>query len=143
MAQSLMEKVIETMQITSTALERHEKEASDRKVQSDAIAKEIPETVDLLLRFGLILPNEKEACTQALADHGKTLALLKLAAKEVGGAGNSVAPIGQPVDKNARPAQQKQASVNSRDLSGGGYVGRRTPEPPESWNRLAQGLGVG
>lgn len=145
MAQSLMEKVIETMQVTGAALERHEKNAADQQKQAAEIAKEIPETVDLLVRFGLVFPHEKEACLKALADHGQTLALLKFAAKAIGGEGSgNVAPIGQPVDKNARPAgQTKQGSASGRDLTGGGYVGRKTPETPESWNRLAQGIGVG
>jgi hypothetical protein len=143
MPQSQTEKFVSTLQASSVALERHEKAAAAQKVKEAEVAALIPETADLLLRFGLINANEKEACVKALGDHKQTIELLKLAAQEIGRSGN-VPSLGQQVDKNGQPAGQvKKASANGRDVSGGGYVGRKSPEPPESWQRLAAGLGVG
>jgi len=131
------EKLIDAFQLASAALVKYEKMAADLAAERARVAALAPRAASELVRYGRIEGSEKEACERAGHSHEQCLQLLiKLAAHR-----NSAeeAALGQPVDHNGQAAngQVKKASDYSN------YVGRRSSEQPESWRRLAQGIGVG
>ena len=54
MSMTFEEKVVDAFQASSAALARYEKIAQEKQAQDTAVAKEVPEVVDALLRFGRI-----------------------------------------------------------------------------------------
>jgi transposase len=132
---TLTERVIDTLEMSATALSRYAKEAASKKDAEKAASAAIPVVADTLVKFGWIDATEKSAAESALSDHAKTLELLRRHASAAKQA--EVAPIGEQVDKRGWPTQKK-ASAN--DPYAGGYIGRRSSEDPPSWQAFAERL---
>jgi hypothetical protein len=131
------EKVIDAFQLSSAALVKYEKQAKDQAEATAKVAELAPQVASELVRYGRIEASEKDACARALTDPVQCLQLMaKLAAHR---SAAEEAALGQQVDQHgnavAGNGHQKRANAN--------YVGARTSEQPESWRRLAAGLGVG
>lgn len=78
---SLEADTAETFEVVGAALEKAAAAHDAAQALQNAIQSEIPETVDALLASGLIEPEEKQACVNALANPLQTIRLLKFAAQ--------------------------------------------------------------
>lgn len=136
------ERVIETLQISALALQKAEKEASDKVAAEQRYATKIAAAVEKCVKCGRIddTKDEREKLAAWLATPEGALEVIdKLAEHEVDPP--ATAALGHQVDANGRPAggTTKRASYDSINNP---YVGQRTGQESESWRRLAAGLGV-
>jgi hypothetical protein len=130
------EKVVNVIEVAGAALERHAQFYQEKQAEANQVAAAIPDVVQILVQHGRIEPGEAKEAAEALKDHRKTLQLLKLAAVHM--TAEEEARLGQPLPPGG---QHKSASSNGNGASGG-YIGRRTAEPPESWRNFERALGL-
>lgn len=128
---SLNEKVLETIQISATALDKAERELGEKRAADVKVAALIPSAVDALIANERIDPADREKAAEALKDPARALEILIKAAD---------------VNNTIRPRQlgtavaEKKASFDSLNSP---YVGLRTSEERESDRAFLRGLGIG
>lgn len=136
------ERVVETLQISALALQKAEKEAADKTSAEQRYAIKIASIVNKCVKCGRIdnTPDEREKLAAWLATPEGALEVIdKLAEHEVDPP--AAVELGKQVDAQGRPAGNGQVKRASYDSLNDPHVGRRTGEEPESWRRLAAGLG--
>lgn len=117
MAKTLQEKVLDYIACTGAALEKAEKQASDKAAQDAQIEKLIPGVVDALARNGRIKPQEKEAAASLLHDPIKALEILGRTAEHRND--EELSRLGSQVS-TTKKASHVSGSLNSP------YVGARS-----------------
>ena len=131
MSMTFDQKVINAFELAGAALVKYEKQAQALEEEKKAAAALIPSVVEKLVRFGRIELHEKEACARALANPLQALTLMEQLAMHKTAAEQT--EMGTLVDAQGRPSgQRKQASA----YAGGGYVGRRSGDDSEAWQRM-------
>lgn len=128
---TLNEKVLETIQLSATALDKAEHELGVKRAADAKVAALIPSVVDILIANERIDPADREKAAAALADPARALEILIKTADP----NNTIRPrqLGAAV-------QEKKASYDSLNDP---YVGRRTSEEKESDRAYLRGLGIG
>ena len=122
-------KVLELIQISSTAIEKAETELNEKRAADVKVAALIPAVIEALIRNERIDPADREKAAEALKDPARALEVLIKCAD---------------VNMTIRPrtlgtAVEKKASAPGRNDN---YVGRRTSEPKESDLAFLRGLGL-
>lgn len=133
MSQFNADKVLETIQISATALDKAEAELNVKRAADVKVAAMIPTVVDALIANERIDPADREKAAAALADPARALEILLKTAD---------------VNNTIRPRQLGTAVVTEKtagayDSLNDPYVGRRTAEPRESDRAFLRGLGIG
>ncbi len=146
---TLPEKVIEHVQVTSTALEKAaaaEMARIEKQAEVDAL---IPKVCDVMLEHERITPQQREKLAEMLKDPVKVLELMV----KVAGHRNQdeLARLGSGVDPNSQSGQTKTAGASANG-NGAGYnpadsltnphVGARTTLVKQSSVNLFRGLGL-
>ncbi len=136
MNQSLPEKVVDYIGITSAAMEKAAVAQAAQEKQLEKVAALIPAAVEALVQHERINPTQKQAMADALRDPVKALeVIVKLAGhrnKE------ELSQLGQPVGGTTKAASHD----TSRSLSSP-FVGQRGGDQiKESDARLFRGLGL-
>jgi hypothetical protein len=124
-------KVLELIQISSTAMEKAESELSEKRAADVKVAALIPSVVEALIRNERIDPADREKAAEALKDPARVLEILIKCAD---------------LNMTIRPrtlgtaVTEKKASTNTGRNDN--YVGRRDGQPRESDRVFLQGLGI-
>lgn len=140
---SFPERVVETLQISALALQKHEKEAADRAAADQRYTSKVAAVVDKCVKCGRIddTKEEREKLAEWLQTPEGALEVIdKLAEHEV--EPKVAAELGKQVDANGRQVNNGQVKRASYDSLNDPHVGRRTGQEPESWRRLTAGLGI-
>lgn len=132
------EKVIDALTCAAASIDKLEKAAADKKASEDKYTAKIPSIVEKCVQFGRIDSTEREKLAEWLATPEGALEVIdKLAEHKV--EEKTAESLGAEVDVNGRPANGKVKKASD----GPTYLGgRRTSEEPESWRRMAAGLGM-
>lgn len=132
MSQLNAEKVLETIQISATALDKAERELGEKRAADVKVAALIPSVVDALIANERIDPADREKAAEALKDPARALEILIKTAD---------------VNNTIRPRQLGSAVTEKKastyDSLNDPYVGRRTSEERESDRAYLRGLGIG
>lgn len=127
------DKVLETIQLSATALDKAEAELNVKRAADVKVAALIPSVVDALIANERIDPADREKAAAALADPVRALEILIKTAD---------------VNMTIRPRQLGTAvttekKANAYDSLNDPYVGRRTSDERESDRAYLRGLGIG
>lgn len=144
---TLPEKVIEHVQVTSTALEKAaaaEQARTEKQAEVDAL---IPKVCDVMLEHERITPQQREKLAEMLKDPVKVLELMiKVAGHrnqdELARLGSGVDPSQGQVKTAASNAQGNGQSYDPADSLTDPHVGARTTRIKQSSVNLFRGLGL-
>jgi hypothetical protein len=141
---NLPERVVNALQTSAAALQEAEKQMSEKQAADQRYAAGIPAVVEKCVQYGAIenTPEEREKLAAWLkTPEGALQVIDKLAewlpAQQPAQTKEAAARMGQPVDQGGFPAKREKTAY-----AGGGYVGRKSGDKPESWKRLELGLGL-
>jgi len=137
------ERVVETLQISALALQKAEKEANEKTAAVQRYTTKIAAVVEKCVKCGRIddTKDEREKLAAWLATPEGALEVIdKLAEHEVDPP--ATAALGHQVDAKGHPITNGTTKRASHDSMNNPYVGQRTGQEPESWRRLAAGLGI-
>lgn len=125
-------KVLETIKLSATALDKAEQELAVKRASDEKVAQLIPSAIDALIKFERVDPADREKAAAALRDPARVLEILIKTAD----INNTIRPrqLGTTV-------QEKKAGAY--DSLNDPYVGRRTSEERESDRAYLRGLGIG
>jgi hypothetical protein len=137
------EKIVDMIAMTGDVIRRYEEFYQQKLAEMQKIAAEIPATVELVTKSGMIENNEQQALAQALRDPVKAQKLLQKAAQYLLDAQHNSGRLGQPVPGGV-DGHNKSASFNGNGNGESGIYrgGRRSAEPSPAWFVAEQRLGM-
>jgi len=137
-ALTLPEKVIEYVQVTSTAMEKAAAAEQVTREKQAQVEQMIPEVCDIMVKHERIQPNQREKLAEMLRDPVTAMQLLMKTAGHRNQ--DELARLGSGVDPNA---QEKTAgATGSYDSLTDPHVGARSTRVKQSSAKLFQGLGL-
>ena len=77
---NLEELALQVCQVSSEVLERFARDGQRKEANDRSVASIIPETVDMLIKAGMLNQTERQAASELLTDHKEAIRLLKEAA---------------------------------------------------------------
>jgi hypothetical protein len=144
MNQNLMPMVLRYVQLSSATAKQALDQLGARRQAEKRAQAEMPATIAALLASGTITEAQKTAAAEMLADHGKTMQLLKNAVAkiaELSATKKQAAALGTGVDDTDKTAGDGGENDFNKSLTSP-FVGQRTSEKKASDHKLFAGLGI-
>jgi hypothetical protein len=135
------EKIVDMIAMNGELIRRYEEFYQQKQAEMQKIAAEIPTTVELVTKSGMIELNQQQELAQALQDPIKAQKLLQKAAQYVLDAQHNSGRLGQPVP-GGMDGHNKSASTNGNGEPGVYRGGCRSADPSPAWLVAEQRLGM-